>query len=146
MRAFLRFPIWLYRLGLGFLLGERFLHLTHTGRVSGQPRHAVIEVVSKDPERGVYYVASGWGEGSDWLRNLQKTPECQVQVGRKSFAARAERLAGAEAERWLLDYAHKHPSAMRQLAKFMGFEVDGNDEDYRKVARQLPLVSFTPLS
>ena len=30
-RALFRAPIWLYRLGLGGLLGGRFLLLTHTG-------------------------------------------------------------------------------------------------------------------
>ncbi len=32
-----RIPIILYRLGLGGLLGTRFLLLTHTGRKSGLP-------------------------------------------------------------------------------------------------------------
>ena len=40
-RALFRAPIWLYRLGLGGLLGGRFLLLTHTGRTSGRPRQVV---------------------------------------------------------------------------------------------------------
>ena len=39
-----RLPIGLYRLRLGWLLGDRLL-LTHIGRKSGLPRQAVIEVV-----------------------------------------------------------------------------------------------------
>ena len=38
LRLGLRLPIWLYRLHLSWLLGERFLLLTHTGRNSGLPR------------------------------------------------------------------------------------------------------------
>ena len=59
MRWLLRAPIALYRLGLGGLLGQRFLCLTHAGRVSGRLRTTVIEVLSRDKEQGVYYVVSG---------------------------------------------------------------------------------------
>lgn len=41
-RALFRAPILLDRLGLGGLLGHRFLLLTHTGR----PRQVVLEVVA----------------------------------------------------------------------------------------------------
>lgn len=45
-RALFRAPILLDRLGLGGLLGHRFLLLTHTGRTSGRPRQVVLEVVA----------------------------------------------------------------------------------------------------
>jgi hypothetical protein len=38
----LRPPIWLYRLQLGWLLGERLLLLMHTGQSSGLLQQAVI--------------------------------------------------------------------------------------------------------
>ena len=143
-RAFMRAPIWLYRVGLGGLLGQRFVHITHLGRVSGRARHVVLEVVSKETASGTYYVAAAWGERSDWYRNLMKTPRCTVQVGRATFDATAMRLDPDAAEEVLLDYARKHPTAMRALAKGMGFDVDGSEEQYRAVARQLPIVSLTP--
>ena len=43
-----RAPIWFYRIGLGGLFGKRFLLLNHIGRVSGQIRQAVVEVVNFD--------------------------------------------------------------------------------------------------
>jgi hypothetical protein len=57
-----RAPIWFYRLGLGGLLGQRFVLLNHIGRRSGQPRQAVVEVVRHDKRTGTYIVASGFGE------------------------------------------------------------------------------------
>ena len=60
LRFLLRLPIWLYQLHLGFLLGHRFLLLTHTGRRSGLLRRTVVEVVSYDrryqwnPERRAF--------------------------------------------------------------------------------------------
>ena len=92
LRMVLRLPLWLYRLRLGFLLGRRFLLLTHTGRKSGLARQAVLEVVRHDRATGTYVVASGWGEGSDWFRNIQKTPNVVVTVGLEQFAAKAVRL------------------------------------------------------
>jgi hypothetical protein len=48
MLRWLRMPIWLYRLRLGWLLGNRFLMLTHIVRKSGQPPQSVLEVVGHD--------------------------------------------------------------------------------------------------
>lgn len=36
-------PGWLYRVGLGWTLGKRFLALTHRGRKSGHVYHTVLE-------------------------------------------------------------------------------------------------------
>jgi hypothetical protein len=58
-RLFLRTPIWCYRLGCGWLLGKRFLLLTHTGRLSGFSRQTVLEVVDYDPDTDTYVIASG---------------------------------------------------------------------------------------
>jgi hypothetical protein len=52
LRLALRLPIWLYRWRLGWLLGDRFLLLTHTGRKSGLPRQVVLEVVHHDEATG----------------------------------------------------------------------------------------------
>ena len=60
-----RFPIWFYRLGLGWLLGSHFLMLEHTGRKSGKIRRVVLEVIRHEVTRHTYIVAAGFGEKSD---------------------------------------------------------------------------------
>ena len=60
-----RLPLLVYRLGLGGVLGKRFVCLTHTGRKSGQPRQTVLEVVRYAAESGACVVAAGFGEKSD---------------------------------------------------------------------------------
>jgi len=137
-------PIFLYRIGLGWLFGQRLLMLTHKGRKSGKDRHDVIEVVSSEPESGVYYVTAAWGEKADWWLNLQAHPNCTVDVGRKHFAAIARQTPAEQAEEVLLRYVRKHPVAIRELSTFMGFEVDGSEEQYRQLARQLIIVALTP--
>ena len=60
-RFFLRLPIWLYKIGLGGLLGNRFLMLHHIGRKTGLVRQAVLEVVRFEKETDTFIVAVGFG-------------------------------------------------------------------------------------
>lgn len=144
-RLAFRLPIWLYRLGLGWLLGERVLLLTHIGRKSGQPRQAVIEVVLHDPASDTLIIASGWGEQTDWFRNIQKNPNVVVQSGRRRLEAVAERLPLNVAADELHDYAQRHPRAFRTITKrLLGQEVDGSTEACRRLATDVPLVTLRP--
>ena len=81
LRLFLRFPILLYRLGLGWLFGDRLVLLTHIGRNSGRKRQVVIETVPMDRATNTLYILSGWGEQSDWVLNILNTPEVVIQLG-----------------------------------------------------------------
>jgi deazaflavin-dependent oxidoreductase (nitroreductase family) len=145
LRLGVRLPIWLYRARLGWLLGDRFLMLTHIGRKSGLPRHVVLEVVSHDKATNTYLIASGWGEKSDWFRNIQKTPQVVVHAGRQRFDAIAVRLPVDEAERELLNYARRHPSAFRSLAGLMlGQRLEGTEENCHLLAQSIPLVALRP--
>jgi deazaflavin-dependent oxidoreductase (nitroreductase family) len=145
-RLAFRAPIWLYRLGLGWLLGNRFLLLTHTGRKSGLPRQTVLEVVRYDKATGEYFVASGFGEMSDWFRNVMAKHQVIVQSGLESgFDAVAERLSPEEAEQELLDYANRHPTAMRELARFMGYQLENNEADIRALGRMIPILVLKPV-
>lgn len=141
-RLLWRLPIVLYRAHLGWLLGERFLLLTHIGRKSGRPRQAVIEVVRHDLAEDTYYSVSGFGEKADWFRNILKTPEVSIQVGRRTVSAQAERLSNEGAEDELLNYSRRHPTAFNNLAGFLGYNLDGSDASIRALANLLPVVRF----
>lgn len=145
LSAFLfRLPIHLYRLRLGWLLGSRFMHLTHTGRISGKQREVVIEVVGR--EDGVYYACSGFGEHANWYRNVLNTPEVTIQVGRHRTAATAVPLGADDGERIMARYATKHPKVAKRLCATMGFSVDGSEADFREVGRNVPFLRFIPRS
>jgi deazaflavin-dependent oxidoreductase (nitroreductase family) len=145
LRVGLKLPLMLYRLHLGWLLGQRFLRLTHVGRRSGKHYRTVVEVVDHDPVTDSYIVTSGWGDRSDWFRNIQKNPEVVINVGRRQLKAKAERLSGDEAEHWLLDYARKHPRTFRELAHVMtGEKLEGTPEDCHRLAEAAPVVAFRP--
>lgn len=140
-----RLPIWLYRFHLGWVLGDRFLMLTHIGRKSGLPRQVVLEVVQHDIITNTYHVAVGFGEQSDWYRNVLKTPEVLVQSGRQQLAARAERLPPDIAASILVNYAHRHPKAINEIVRVMGYRLDGTQEDYASLGRILPIIALNPL-
>ena len=145
MRWLLRAPVWLYGLGLGGLLGDRFLLLMHIGRKSGQLRQSVLEVVEHDEATGAYVIASGWGEKSDWLRNIQKNPNVLVQTRGHRFEATAERLGQEQATSVAHDYARRHPSAFRALAgRMIGQSLTGTDADYHALAQAVPFVILRP--
>jgi deazaflavin-dependent oxidoreductase (nitroreductase family) len=143
-RRLWRLPIQLYRLGLGPLLGQRVMLLTHLGRVSGRPRQAVIEVVEHD-ERG-WVAASGFGPRADWYQNVMKAPDVTIQVGGRTLPVTATPLPAGEGAELMARYAPRHPAAARRLSKIMGFEVDGSVRDYREVGRLVPFVRFIPRS
>ncbi len=134
-RLVARLPVHLYRLGLGRFLGSRVLLLTHTGRKSGLPRHVALEVVDHDRRDGSYLVASGFGTGAQWFRNIERTPAVTVQVGGRRFAAVAEPLPPDASGRAMAVYALRHPRTARRLMRVCGLEVDGTAGDYFAVGR-----------
>ena len=141
-RFLARLPIQLYQNGLGWILGGRFLRLTHTGRKSGKARQVVLEVVRHDPASDTYYVASGWGERSDWFQNVQQNPQVEIQVGRRKARALAERLEPEQGEREMLDYGRRHPRALQTLARLMGYQIENSQADIRQLGRMIPMVAF----
>lgn len=141
-RTLVRLPVHLYRMHLGGLLGERFLLLEHTGRVSGKRRQVVLEVIEHTDDG--YTVCSGFGPAADWYRNVRRNPDVTIQVGRRRFPATAHPLAPEEGGEIMARYAPRHPKAAARLVHLMGFTVDGTADDYRRVGRTLPFLRLTP--
>lgn len=144
MRLVLRAPILLYRVGLGWLLGHRFLQLTHTGRKSGLPRQTVLEVVRYERDTGNYYVAVGFGRHSDWYKNILADPNVTVRSAGKQTRAVAVPLSPDEAGDELVRYSHDHSAAFRELARFMGYRLDGSDADTHALGQYLRMFVLKP--
>jgi hypothetical protein len=86
-----RLPVWVYRLRLGWLLsrpllGFWFLMITHRGRRTGKTYHTVVEIIRYDQATNEYIIVSGYGEESDWYRNLRATPALRIQIGNHRYA------------------------------------------------------------
>ena len=142
-RIAFRAPMYLYRLGLGRLFGDRLLLLNHIGRVSGKPRQTILEVVTHDRADGSFVVASGWGPSAAWYRNLLHTPDVSVQVGKRVTAVTAVPLPEEEGAEIFAQYAIRHRTlAKHLLPRLMGFSVDGSEADFWEVGRRMPFVRF----
>ena len=143
-RKLFRMPIWMYRHGFGWMLGNRFLMIRHTGRKSGLPRQAVVEVVRHDKDTDSYIVAVGFGKKTDWYLNLLAEPDASIQVGRRKLDIHARQLSREEGGVEMLDYTRRHPLLARELSHFMGIEVDGTEEDYRAAGELLTFMILEP--
>ncbi|MAU00258.1 MAG: nitroreductase [Anaerolineaceae bacterium] len=143
-RFLFRAPIFLYRIGLGGLLGKRFLLLNHIGRKSGKQRQTVLEVVNHDKETDTFYIASGFGKKSDWYLNILEHPKVNIQVGWRKMAVTAVPLTPEESGQAMVDYARRYPTAAKNLSKILGFEVS-TEEEYRTVGREhIPFIALKP--
>ena len=143
-RFFFRAPIFLYRVGLGGLLGKRFLLLNHIGRKSGLTRQAVLEVVKHDRESDTFYIASGFGKKSHWYLNILAHPEVNIQVGWRKMAVTAVPLTPEQSGEAMVDYARRYPKAAKNLSRLIGFNIS-TEEEYRTVGRDaIPFIALKP--
>ncbi len=146
LRFLFRLPILLYRAHMGWLLGGRFLMLTHIGRRSGQLRQVMLEVVMHEPDSKAYFVAAGWRGKADWFRNIQTNPAVQVVVGTRTFKAIASVVQPNEAADRFYVYARRFPLAFRELSRIMmGKMVQSTREDCLRLAQSVPLVKLMPI-
>ncbi|MEZ5503472.1 MAG: nitroreductase family deazaflavin-dependent oxidoreductase [Halioglobus sp.] len=140
---FFRAPLYLYRFKLGFLLGERFIRLKHWGRKSGNLRETVIEVIDQDKEKRKIFSASGYGEKSQWFKNISANHSVLVTLKNAEFGAIASILSEDEARKVLLRYAKAHPKSIKAVARLSGYEMNGTEQDVIEFSKIIKIVEFT---
>jgi len=143
-RFILRVPVYIYRVGLGFILGQRFLMLEHTGRKTGLKHQCVLEIVFFDHDKRTYYVASGWGKRSNWLKNIEADPDVTIMIGDNKYRSVASRLNFNDSLSIMNNYSETHPAAFKILAKkILGESIASKNEKVGKMAENVPVVGFT---
>lgn len=148
LKKLLHAPVFLYRWRLGWLLGKRFLLLTHIGRRTGQKHQVVLEVMEYRKRVPEAIVMSGFGQNSDWLLNITAHPHPQVQIGSLRFTAGFRFLGAEEAIAVMRKYEHRNwfmlPVIRHVASRLLGWNYRGSDEDRRRLVSQLPLIGFRP--
>jgi len=129
-------PTLLFRVGLGWLLGSRFLMIRHSGRRTGRNCCTILIVVAHDDLTNSYYVAAGYGEKSDWYQNVLVWPRVEIEVGRRRLEAVAERVPASESESALAVYVREHKLACRWFGVMLGLRETGVAE----LAQRFPIV------
>jgi deazaflavin-dependent oxidoreductase (nitroreductase family) len=151
LRRLFRAPVCLYRWNLGWLLGQRFLLLIHIGRRTGLRRNTVLEVMEvmeyrKEGPEAV--VMSAFGRNADWLRNIEATPAPEVVIGSQHFVVAHRFLDEEEAIRVITGYERRNwfiaPIIRAILSRLLGWRYDGSEGARRRLAAQLPLITFRP--
>ena len=150
LRRVFRAPVYLYRWKCGWLLGYRFLLLTHIGRRTGLRRHTVLEVMQYREQGPEAVVLSAFGRNPDWLRNIEKTPDPEVVIGSRCFVAAHRFLCEEEAVSVISDYEQRNrlirPIIRLVLSRLLGWRYDGSPDDRRRLVTQLPVIAFYPRS
>jgi len=144
----LRAPARLYDWRMGWLLGRRFLRLTHMGRRSGRLYQTVLEVVGEDGARNEVIVVAGLGRSAQWYRNLQVHEAVEVAIAGERFAAVHRELSKNEAAAVLADYERRHrylaPLIRRLLSWLVGWRYDGTESARQRLVAELPLIGLRP--
>lgn len=142
-RLVYRLPIAICHWHLGRLLGSRFLLLEHCGRRSGEVRETVLEVIHSDRALGIWYVVSAWGDRAQWLLNLRAAPRARIKTAGRTVRVDAREVSAPEAELVLLEYGGRHPRAARSVARLLGWEMNGSEQDLRAFASVVRVVELT---
>ena len=138
-----KLPVLLYRLKLGWILGMRFMQLTHLGRRSGKVRRTVLAVLYFDKNSNEIFAVSAW-KGSDWFYNIQSSPALQVESGSVRYSPQQRTLSAEEITTAFLDYRKQHPIFSRMVCRIPGWKWDSSYEEFLALARTLRGVAFKP--
>jgi deazaflavin-dependent oxidoreductase (nitroreductase family) len=138
-----KLPVFLYRLRLGWLLGRRFMQITHVGHHSGKVRRTVLAVLRFDDKTKEVYAVSAW-KGSDWYYNIQASPALLVQIGFVHYVPVQRTLLPEEIATTLTEYSKLHPIFSRMVCRIPGWKWDSSYEEFLDLARTLHGVTFRP--
>jgi len=138
-----KLPIFLYRLRLGWLLGQRFMQITHVGRHSGKVRRSVLAVLRFDEKTKELYAVSAW-KGSDWYYNIQSSPALLVESGSIRYVPTQRTLSPEEITATFVEYRKRNPIFTRIICRIPGWKWDATSEEFLELARTLHGVAFSP--
>ena len=138
-----KLPILLYQLRLGWLLGNRFMQITHTGRRSGKVRKTILAVLQFDPQTQEILAVSAW-KGSDWYYNIQASPALQVESGVVRYVPVQRTLSPEEITKAFLEYRKQHPLFSRMICRIPGWKWDSTYEEFLELAHTLHGIAFKP--
>lgn len=147
LKAFFDAPRWFYTHRMGWLMGRRFLALSHVGRRSGIERQSILEIAVHHPDTRESIVGSAFGTGADWYRNIRATPAHRVQVGSTEYVPHQRFLEPEEARAAAEEFCRAHRLEARMAIPVfvaMGAVEKGEFSDPVDLMASLPMVAFRP--
>jgi deazaflavin-dependent oxidoreductase (nitroreductase family) len=149
LRTLLKVPTLVYRGPLAELMRSRcVMLLTTIGRKTGVPRTGAVSFM---PLGDHFVVFSGWGVGSNWLRNVRANPAVTVTVGRRRLRATAHLVEDPERRRELMRQMQARssgcgpPMSLRPLLKLTRvFDYQAEIDMAVAAGGTLPVVEIIP--
>ena len=133
---------------MGWILGRRFLRLTHVGGRSGRLYQTVLEVVGHSGATDEVIVVAGLGRSAQWYRNLQVCEAVEVAIAGERFAPVHRELSPDEATVVLADYERRNrylaPLIHWLLSWLVGWRYDGSESARQRLAAELPFIGLRP--
>lgn len=144
----LRAPARLYDWHAGWILGRRFLRLTHIGRRSGRQYHTMLEVIGENRAAREVIVIAGLGPSAQWYRNLLAHDAIEVAIGRQRYTPTHRQLSEPEAALVLAEYERRNrliaPILRRVLSWLVGWRYDSTKPARRRLVSELPVIGLRP--
>lgn len=125
-------------------IGVRWMLVTITGRKTGQPRQAMVDVMDYDKATDTHYIEAAYGARADWYRNMQSNPIFEAQVGRRKFKAQAGPLSNEGAAEMLVQF-YRHKPAYTRSVMFMAGIKFKDEADLRAIGKNLALLAVKPV-
>ena len=138
-----KLPILVYQLRLGWLLGNRFMQITHIGRRSGKIRKTILAVLRFDEQTQEILAVSAW-KASDWYYNIQAAPALQVETGSIRYVPTQRTLSAEEITTAFMEYRQQHPIFSRMVCRIPGWKWNSSYEEFLELAQTLRGVAFKP--
>jgi deazaflavin-dependent oxidoreductase (nitroreductase family) len=144
MKNIQRIHCFLYRVGLGPVIGRIILLLTTTGRKSGEKR---ITPLQYEEIGGEFFLGSARGTKSDWYRNIKSDGRVSVQVKDRHFRGLAETVTDPyQITDFLETRLKRHPFMMGLLMqKAHGLPKRPSREQLLELAGKEAMVIIHPL-
>ena len=96
-----------------------------------------------DQAADTFIINAGFGEQSDWYRNLKANPDVLIVVGKRFIEVRAEPLPEGMGGEVMEAFAKEHPLEAR-MSRLMGYRVDGTDQDWNALGEQMLFAQLRP--
>jgi deazaflavin-dependent oxidoreductase (nitroreductase family) len=133
--------ILVYRFHLGWLMGHRFLLVTHRGRSTGKVRRTGVMVLRYDRRSREAFVVAGRAK-ADWYRNIHAYPALEVALGRERYRPEQRFLEVEEIAELLAWSRQRHPVKARIQSLFFHWPWDLSNQELLDLGRSLGGVAF----
>jgi deazaflavin-dependent oxidoreductase (nitroreductase family) len=139
--AVFKWPVQLWRLGLGPLLGQLFVLITTTGRKSGLPRRTLTEFHRMN---GRIYAPSGFGRRAQWYRNIEADPRVTIQTAVGAQSVVAVRVTDDQEILGLLRVMEKKDGKMMREIYLNALDIAYDDADILAKKDRIYWLRFDP--